>query len=539
MKTTITILSIILFFSCAVDNKTVISGKKIDKKEVVDSSENSFDNRFYPTIAMQIFANAELYRISGDYAGAILEYQEALNYDTNSVTIYNSIGDAYLNIYKYSNAIDYYEKSLRLNPNQNILKNKLADIHFVIGNVKTSILLWKEIIKEDPDYFDVYYSLINAYLVQKDTLNAKNILSKYQQKSKNDISILNNVVILQKKLGNFDEAIVITEKLIKLTNDNKYYDLLIELLFLDNQEYKIDSVVDDWIRTDSLELTPYYYKINNYIDNGKIDSAKKYLDRIDSRWEERWWISNFQALISIEDNLQDSVDFYYKRAFNFENSPSILYYDYSFWLLENRRYEDGIEVIDLALEKFPDNKNLKYVRALIYSESGELQKAIQLFEMLLSDNNNNSAILHNLALLYEQNAQYEKSNDAYETIISIDKNDAVAYNNYSYSLAERGENLQKALRMSEKTLKIDPNNGVYYDTMAWILFKMGDYSKALKFIDRAIGLENNHNPELFYHKGEILFELNRSEESKKFFKLALEIDPAFSLAKKRLEDINK
>ena len=539
MKTIITILSAFLFFACSVDNQAIKNnGENIQTKDT-NYLTSSFNDRPYSTIAMQIFAIAEIYRISGNYSGAILEYQEALKYDPNSVTIYNSIGDAYLNLYKYNNAIDYYKKSLRLEPTQYELKNRLAEIYFISGDIQNSITLWKEIIVDKPQYYDVYYSLINAYLVKKDTKNAEKVLTIYQQKCHDNIGILNNIVIIQQKLGHFDKAILLTRKLIKLSNENKYYDLLIELLFLDGQENKVDEVVDKWMQADSTVLIPYYYKISNLIDKEKIDSARIYLEKISSRWEERWWISNFQALISIEEKSSDSVEFYYKRVFSFKEIPSTSYSNYLLWLLKNGKYNDGIAVIDSALKRFPENNNLEYIEAVIYSEIGELQKSIQIFEMLLSENENDIDVLHNLALLYEQNSQFEKSDETYETIIKIDTNDVIAYNNYSYSLAEKGEKLQKALWMSKKSLQLEPNNGIYYDTMAWVLFKMGDYQQALTFIDSAIILEEDKNPELFYHKGEILLGLDHKEESKKFFKLALEIDPSFSRAKKRLEEINK
>jgi len=539
MKKIILITSFLLFFACAVNNTAIKVAEQSIKIEDTNKVASSFDNRSYPTIAMQIFSIAEIYRISGNYSRAILEYQEALKYDTNSVTIYNSIGDAYFNLYKYNSAMDYYKKSLKLEPTQYDLKNRLAEIYLISGNIQSSIKLWKEIIKNDPQYYNVYYSLINAYLSKKDTTNAKKVLKIYQQKGSDDISILNNVVIIQEKLGYFDEAILTTKKLIKLSNENKYYDLLIELLFLNGQENKVNEVVSEWMKADSMELTPYYYKISNYIDSEKIDSAKIYLQKISSRWKEKWWISNFQALVSIEEELPDSVEFYYKRVFSFDKVPSISYNNYSLWLLRNKKYDEGLAVIDSALRRFPENSNLKYIEAIIYSEIDELQKAIQIFEMLNSENENDIDILHNLAILYDKNSQFEKSNNIYEAIIKIDTNDAIAYNNYSYSLAEKGEELQKALRMSKKSLQLEPQNGIYYDTMAWILFKMGDYQQALTSIDSAIILEKDKNPELFYHKGEILFGLDRSEESKKFFKLALEIDPSFSRAKKRLEEINK
>lgn len=540
MKKTIFIIMLtFIFFACVVNKKMINDSEK--KVNIEDTNEivSSFDNRSYPTMAMQIFSIAEIYRISGNYSGAILEYQEALKYDTNSVTIYNSIGDAYLNLYKYDNAIDYYEKSLRLEPTQYDLKNRLAEIYLVSGNIQNSIKLWKEIIRNNPKYYDAYYNLVNAFLAKKDTANAKKVLKIYQQKGSNDISILNNVVIIQKKLGQYDKAILLTKKLIKLSNENKYYDLLIELLYINGQENEVDKVTSKWMQADSTELTPYYYRISNYIKSEKIDSAKNYLKRISSRWKEKWWISNFQALISIEEELADSVKFYYDRVFSFNETPAIPYNNYALWLFENKKYNDGIAIIDSALKKFPKNNNLKYIEALIYGEMKDRQKAIQIFEMLRSENQNDKDILHNLAILYDQNSQYDKSDKIYEKIIKIDTNDAIAYNNYSYSLAEKGEKLQKALQMSKRSLQLEPHNGIYYDTMAWILFKLGDYQRALAKIDSAINLTDEMNSEIYYHKGEILLGLNRNDESKKYFKQALEIDPSFSLAKKRLEEINK
>ncbi len=217
----------------------------------------------------------------------------------------------------------------------------------------------------------------------------------------------------------------------------------------------------------------------------------------------------------------------------------IPYNNYALWLLKNKEYNHGLAIIDSALNKFSQNTNLKYIEAMIYGEMKDSQKAIQIFEMLRSENQNDKDILHNLAILYDQNLQYDKSDKIYEKIIKIDSNDAIAYNNYSYSLAEKGEELQKALQMSKRSIQLEPQNGTYYDTLAWILFKLGNYQKALVKIDSAINLTEEMNSEIYYHKGEILLGLNRNDESKKYFKQALEIDPSLSLAKKRLGEINK
>ena len=65
---------------------------------------------------------------------------------------------------------------------------------------------------------------------------------------------------------------------------------------------------------------------------------------------------------------------------------------------------------------------------------------------------------------------------------NIDKNQAKStLNNYAYYLSVRGERLGKALEMTEKSNRLSPNNPVFLDTWAWVLYKKGDFEEALKY----------------------------------------------------------
>jgi tetratricopeptide (TPR) repeat protein len=46
--------------------------------------------------------------------------------------------------------------------------------------------------------------------------------------------------------------------------------------------------------------------------------------------------------------------------------------------------------------------------------------------------------------------------------------------------------LDKAEKMSFKTIKAEPTNSTYLDTYAWILFRQRRYSEALIYIDQAL-----------------------------------------------------
>ena len=79
-------------------------------------------------------------------------------------------------------------------------------------------------------------------------------------------------------------------------------------------------------------------------------------------------------------------------------------------------------------------------------------------------------------------------------------------NNYSYYLALRKENLDKADKMSALLIKLFPENGNYLDTRAWVLFAEEKYKEARKVIEKVIEGEHVSATHL-EHYGDILFQL--------------------------------
>mgnify|MGYP002516298473 FL=1 len=73
----------------------------------------------------------------------------------------------------------------------------------------------------------------------------------------------------------------------------------------------------------------------------------------------------------------------------------------------------------------------------------------------------------------------------YEKILAIDPYQLLVLNNYAYHLATHGGDLKRAERMSERTIREEPNNPVYLDTYGWILYLQGQRSLALFYLHRA------------------------------------------------------
>lgn len=133
--------------------------------------------------------------------------------------------------------------------------------------------------------------------------------------------------------------------------------------------------------------------------------------------------------------------------------------------------------------------------------------------------------------------------DAYEKAIALDDNNSLALNNYAYYLSQvPGADLEKAKSMSERSLKDNPDNTTFLDTYAWILFMLRQYKEALdvqqKVVDSAEANDEN-DPAVYSHFGDILFMNGRPEDALKYWKKALEADKLHTLTEKELRLLRK
>jgi tetratricopeptide (TPR) repeat protein len=112
----------------------------------------------------------------------------------------------------------------------------------------------------------------------------------------------------------------------------------------------------------------------------------------------------------------------------------------------------------------------------------------------------------------------------YERALQMDPKNDLVLNNYSYSLAERGILLDRALAMSKEALSQQPENQSYLDTYGWIHYKMGDYKEAEKWIRKAIDLGST-SAVVHDHLGDVYFKKNEFVEAEQFYKTFLESTP--------------
>src|SRR5579862_1061604 len=164
-----------------------------------------------------------------------------------------------------------------------------------------------------------------------------------------------------------------------------------------------------------------------------------------------------------------------------------------------------IPQLEKAAEALPDNENIAIMLADAYSKNGRAKDAVPLLEKRLAVDPDSPRLMLALGEAYlatpDANRPVDKATELLKK--GLGKNaEPMALNNVAYALAEAKVNLSDAEsyseraveRISEETTKVEAGDtdkedfqlmlqlAMYWDTLGWVKFQMGDIENAEKYV---------------------------------------------------------
>ena len=180
---------------------------------------------------------------------------------------------------------------------------------------------------------------------------------------------------------------------------------------------------------------------------------------------------------------------------------------------------------DVALALFPHNTDLLHLRGALALQRKEFDDAIVLYNEALRHADNDtlrSSLWGAIGDVEHQRNEMKRCFKAYDKALRYHADNAMVLNNYAYFLSEDGKSLERALTMISRALALSQNNSTYLDTMAWVLYKLGRYDEAKKYMQQALSLDRQRSAELALHYGDILHALGEDFMAKTYWRKALE-----------------
>jgi tetratricopeptide (TPR) repeat protein len=170
---------------------------------------------------------------------------------------------------------------------------------------------------------------------------------------------------------------------------------------------------------------------------------------------------------------------------------------------------------DSAIALFPTTPEIHLYKGIALSQLKRHDEAIEALitgrDLVVDNPALATQFWNSLGDAYNEAGQFANSDKAYEKVLAAEPDNIATLNNWAYYLSLRGEQLERAERMSKRSNELAPGSPTYQDTYAWVLFRMGRHADAKVWMEKALAGSPEPDGVLLEHYGDILFELGERE----------------------------
>lgn len=555
MKKVIFVSLILLIAGCSGTRETV--------PQVSDAHRN---------LALEHFIAGSALDQKGDFAKAILEYQDALQL-MKDPAIHNAIAKDYSLLGKHELAMRSGREAVNLDPINREYRQTLAEIYLNAFAFEDALAEYEELVKIDPSYQQAWLTLARLKQIrgpQKSLETYKEILNRFGPVG--DVYL--QMAQLYAATGNLTEAASSMRGMLEMDPGNyeltkalgdiylrqdsveaalKIYDDLvnrrpddIELraamahAYLLRQDYEraatqFNAVLEkDTLSAD--EQIRFGQVFVSFIekDSAVAPYAMRLFTAIKEKhpqdWRPYWFLG---AISNILRNDSVALQYFQEVIQRAKGVPdgwigaASLYYD-------NNRFEDAISILTEAKKFVSDEFRIYFLLGISYQRLHRAVESATSLERAVGLNEKNVDALSALGLVYDELKRFDDSDSMYERALRLDQKNHLLLNNFGYSLAERGIELERALKMSKEAVNQQPDNQSYLDTYGWIFYRLGNYREAEKWILRAVEL-GSQSSVIHDHLGDIYFRLSDKEKAVEYWEKALQFDPANDQIKSKIQ----
>jgi len=522
-------------------------------------------------LAVQHFINGAVLDSHGDFAKAVLEYQDALRYDQDPA-IHYAISRDYSILGKHALAAKHARIAVQRDSVNVSYRENLAQIFLNAFQYEQAIEEYEAILKLDPYSTSAEYNLARLYQSSK-PLRALEIYDRLLDREGEKWDILLHTTEILAGLGRWKEVAGLYERMLEIDPSNRALRVQLAEAYARAGEMEraveiLNSMVEknesDWTVVATLadlylDRGEYQKAIEMYSkllkkekDNpevklrigiayfGKIQSDSTFIPRAREMfvdvmgltpgdWRPHWYLGAIASL-QRQDSLAAA---YFARVTELEPRNVEAWWFTGTHYFDKGMNEEVLRIMDHARRAIPSEARFFFLTGLTYSRMQNSEEAANFLEQALRLKPDDLNTLSTLALIYDGLKRYQESDSLYERALELDPDFHLVLNNYGYSLSERGLQLDRALEMAHQAVEAEPENPSYLDTLGWVYFKLGNYAEAKRFIEKAMATDNA-SATIVEHMGDVFFKLGQKEEARQFWQQALEMDAKNETLKEKI-----
>lgn len=202
-----------------------------------------------------------------------------------------------------------------------------------------------------------------------------------------------------------------------------------------------------------------------------------------------------------------------------------------------QQYKESMHQVDLVLKQNAHVAQAYFIKGILFKESGDTLNAISSFQTTTEQQEDYYAAYIQLGLLHAARKN-KLAEDYYTTALRINPESTEALYNRGIWYQQSGQ-IKKAVSDYKSITQMNGSNKNTWFNLGYLYqFELHLPDSALYFYGQAINSEPMFT-EALYNSGLVCEEQGKLDKAKAFYKRALDVDPDFEQARKRLKHLSK
>ena len=527
------------------------------------------------------FIDANRERILGNYDKAIPMYEEILKEDQENHAAAYELARIYSIQEAYDKSVHYAENAMEMDPSNTWYKEFLAEVYQKAGNYREAAALYQELVRQHPDnaayYYEWAFQLVRANEIQE----AVRVYDQLERRIGVTEELIRRKHALYMGTGDVRRAGRELERLIEAFPGNVEYQYLMAAFYQETgQADKADEVYRYILQLDPGEakarlalageapsgsnelqylnsLRPIFQDPGVDIDL-KVKKLLPIIRQVADTGDRDLGEAALPLTLLLEEQHPGEAKAYaasadllyylgrrreaiakYEKTLQLDDTVFSVWEQLLYAYREEGDYEQLLETAEEAMDYFPNQAVAYWLYGVAAHELGKDREALSALDQALlmsgSDERMTFNVQAQLGSVYGALGQAGRSDAAFEAALRLNPKAAVVLNDYSLSLAQRGVDLEKALRLAETAHSLDPERAAFQHTCGWVHYKMKNYAQAKSWIGKALA-NGGDQPLTLEHYGDVLFQLADEEGALQYWLRAQEKGGGSKLLDKKITD---
>jgi tetratricopeptide (TPR) repeat protein len=473
-----------------------------------------------PDVAIAV---GNFYRAAKENDRALAAYQRGLSANPKNLGIEDSIEELYFDEGQTDLAAKLDDDMLKQSPKDVGARIDRGRVLMVQAKVTDAIEQLKKVTEENADSAGGHYWLAIAYEQNRQLDQANNELQQTLRVSPGSTLALTALVNLNFSQKKYSVAQLYAQELVQQTPNDPRAHLFLAQSFLALEQVK--QATDEFAAAQKLAPNDAGVQASlasfDAAQSKFAEADKEFQSAMQSAPNNPTIVAQYSAFLISQKQLPKANSLITQFVTQNPNQPAAHLMMGQMDMLE-KNAAAALAETQKALQL--DSKNVDSYLQLgqIYQVQGNDASAVQAYEQAAGMTPAAAPIIAKIGDLYLQENDLPKASAQFQRALNIDPDLAPAANNLAWIYAEQDQNLDVALNLARKAQAQSPAQPNFSDTLAWVMFRKGDYASALPILRDCIK-EDPTDAQFHYHLGMVLVADGQRSEGKHELQTALQM----------------